>query len=161
MPATIWGLQAVFERSPVLLSRLIPQVEPGDTPQRIVERARAIMAQLDERERIATLDAHPRIGDDVRALSELSMREQGNDHDDATLRELAELNDAYEKKFGFRFVVFVHGRSKREIVPALRERLQRRREGELATGIDEFLAISLDRLQREQDGIRRAMDVDS
>jgi 2-oxo-4-hydroxy-4-carboxy--5-ureidoimidazoline (OHCU) decarboxylase len=161
MPATIWGLQAVFERSPVLLSRLIPQVEPGDTPQGIVERARAIIANLDARERIATLNAHPRIGDDVRALSELSMREQGDDRDDATLRELAELNDAYEKKFGFRFVVFVHGRSKREIVPVLRERLQRRREDELATGIDAFLAISLDRLQREQDGIRRAMDVDS
>jgi 2-oxo-4-hydroxy-4-carboxy--5-ureidoimidazoline (OHCU) decarboxylase len=161
MPATIWGLQAVFERSAVLLSRLIPQVEPGDTPQGILERARAIIAQLDERERIATLNAHPRIGDDVRALSELSMREQGDDRDDATMRELAELNDAYEKKFGFRFVVFVHGRSKREIVPVLRERLQRRREDELATGIDAFLAISLDRLQREQDGIRRAMDVDS
>jgi 2-oxo-4-hydroxy-4-carboxy--5-ureidoimidazoline (OHCU) decarboxylase len=161
MPATIWGLQAVFERSPVLLSRLVPRVASDDTPQDIVDKARAIVADLDERERIATLNSHPRIGDDVRALSELSLREQGDDRDDATLRDLAKLNDAYERKFGFRFVVFVHGRSKREIVPVLRERLQRRREDELAAGIEEFLAISLDRLQREQDGIRRAMDVDS
>jgi len=148
MPTTIWDLQAIFERSPVLLSRLIPQIAPGDTPERIVERARVIIAQLDERERIATLDAHPRIGDDVRALSELSLHEQGTDRDEPTLRELEELNEAYERKFGFRFVVFVNGRRKSAIVPVLRERLGRTREQELATGIEEFLAISRDRLER-------------
>ena len=148
MPTTIWDLQAIFERSPVLLSRLIPQIAPGDTPERIVERARVIIAQLDERERIATLDAHPRIGDDVRALSELSLHEQGTDRDEPTLRELEELNEAYERKFGFRFVVFVNGRRKSAIVPVLRERLGRTREQELATAIEEFLAISRDRLER-------------
>jgi 2-oxo-4-hydroxy-4-carboxy--5-ureidoimidazoline (OHCU) decarboxylase len=148
MPTTIWDLQAIFERSPVLLSRLIPQIAPGDMPERIVERARVIIAQLDERERIATLDAHPRIGDDVRALSKLSLQEQGTDRDEPTLRELAELNEAYERKFGFRFVVFVNGRRKSTIVPVLRERLGRTREQELATGIEEFLAISRDRLER-------------
>ena len=148
MPTTIWDLQAIFERSPVLLSRLIAEIAPGDTPERIVERARVIIAQLDERERIATLDAHSRIGDDVRALSELSLHEQGTDRDEPTLRELEELNEAYERKFGFRFVVFVNGRRKSAIVPVLRERLGRTREQELATGIEEFLAISRDRLER-------------
>jgi 2-oxo-4-hydroxy-4-carboxy--5-ureidoimidazoline (OHCU) decarboxylase len=44
--------------------------------------------------------------------------------------------------------VFVHGRSKADIVPVLRERLRRTREDELATGINEFLAITRDRLMR-------------
>jgi 2-oxo-4-hydroxy-4-carboxy--5-ureidoimidazoline (OHCU) decarboxylase len=104
---------------------------------------------MSEPERIAVLDAHPRIGADPASLSILSRREQGGDAADAaTLRELAQLNDAYEKKFGFRFVIFVAGRTKREIVPLLRARLANTREAELMAGLDEFLAISLDRLER-------------
>ncbi len=50
-----------------------------------------------------------------------------------------ELNRAYEEKFGFRFVVFVNRRPKREIVPVLRERIERSREEELATALDELV----------------------
>ena len=103
---------------------------------------------MSEPERIAVLDAHPRIGADAVSLSLHSRREQGDAADDATLRELDELNDAYEEKFGFRFVVFVAGRTKEEIVPVLRARLTNAREAELKTGLNEFLAISLDRLER-------------
>jgi 2-oxo-4-hydroxy-4-carboxy-5-ureidoimidazoline decarboxylase len=58
------------------------------------------------------------------------------------------MNDEYERTFGFRFVIFVAGRSKAEIVPVMRERLRRSRDDELATGIAEFLAITRDRLDR-------------
>jgi len=61
------------------------------------------------------------------------------------LAELAELNAAYEQRFGFRFVVFVNGRPRREIVPVLRERLERTREEELATGVDELVQIAVNR----------------
>ncbi len=103
---------------------------------------------MTEAERIGVLNAHPRIGADPESLSQLSLREQGEATDSATVRELASLNDEYERRFGFRFVVFVAGRSKGEIVPLMRERLRRTREDELATGIDEFLAIARDRLDR-------------
>ena len=132
---------AIFERSPRLTARLLPVVEPADSPELIIAKARAIVAAFDEDERIAILSAHPRIGDTARA-SELSRREQGSDGDEATLEELARLNDEYELRFGFRCVVFVNGRSKSEIVPVMRARLQRSREDELAAGIEEFLAIS-------------------
>jgi 2-oxo-4-hydroxy-4-carboxy-5-ureidoimidazoline decarboxylase len=58
------------------------------------------------------------------------------------------MNDEYERRFGFRFVVFVAGRSKAELVPVFRERLRRTRAEELATGVEEFLAITRDRLER-------------
>jgi 2-oxo-4-hydroxy-4-carboxy--5-ureidoimidazoline (OHCU) decarboxylase len=103
---------------------------------------------MTEEQRIAVLDAHPRIGADAASLSLHSRREQGDVADEATLRELEELNDAYEKKFGFRFVVFVAGRTKKEIVPVLRGRLGNTREEELKAGLEEFLAIALDRLGR-------------
>jgi 2-oxo-4-hydroxy-4-carboxy--5-ureidoimidazoline (OHCU) decarboxylase len=61
------------------------------------------------------------------------------------LAELAELNAAYEARFHFRFVVFVNRRSRAEIVPVLRERLERTREEELETGCDELVAIAVDR----------------
>lgn len=141
-------LMQIFERSPTLMARLLEVVRPGDAPETIVRRARDIIATFKEGELAATLNAHPRIGDDVRALSELSLREQGGDQDPETIAELARLNEEYERRFAFRFVVFVNGRSKAQIVPVLRDRLRRTRESELRTGIEEFLAISLDRLQR-------------
>ena len=86
------------------------------------------------------LDAHPRSA--RRTLSARSAAEQGADDDPQTLAELAELNRAYEERFGFRFVVFVNRRPKRELVPILRERLERTRDEELATALDELIAIA-------------------
>jgi len=139
-------LAAVFERAPGLAAAL--RHAGQDTPRAIIAKARGALDGMTEGERIAVLDAHPRIGANAASLSLHSRREQGDATDDETLRELDELNDAYEVKFGFRFVVFVAGRSKQEIVPVLRARLANTRDAELKTGLDEFLAISLDRLAR-------------
>jgi 2-oxo-4-hydroxy-4-carboxy--5-ureidoimidazoline (OHCU) decarboxylase len=136
-------LAAIFERAPALVDRV-----SGDTPEAIVSSARRALSRMGERERMAVLDAHPRIGGDPAALSELSRREQGADADPAVLRELSRLNVEYERRFGFRFVVFVHGRTKRDVLEVLRERIGRTREQELATGLEEFLAITRDRLEK-------------
>jgi 2-oxo-4-hydroxy-4-carboxy-5-ureidoimidazoline decarboxylase len=61
------------------------------------------------------------------------------------LAELAELNRAYEERFGFRFVVFVNGRTRAELLPVLRERLERTRDEELETGLRDLVAIARDR----------------
>ena len=139
-------LAAIFERAPGLATAL--RRAGQDTPRAIIAKARGALDAMTEEQRIAVLDAHPRIGADAASLSLHSRREQGDAADEATLRELEELNDAYEKKFGFRFVVFVAGRTKKEIVPVLRGRLANTREEELKTGLGEFLAIALDRLER-------------
>jgi 2-oxo-4-hydroxy-4-carboxy--5-ureidoimidazoline (OHCU) decarboxylase len=136
-------LAAIFERAPALAERV-----RGEDAASILVSARSEIARMTEHERIAVLNAHPRIGADPASLSALSRREQAGGADIAALRELASLNEEYEGRFGFRFVVFVDGRSKAEIVPVLRERLGRTREDELATGIEEFLAITRDRLTR-------------
>ncbi len=139
-------LAAVFERAPGLAAAL--RHAGQDTPRAIIAKARGALDGMSDQERVAVLDAHPRIGASGASLSLHSRREQGDAPDAATLRELDALNDVYEEKFGFRFVVFVAGRSQREIVPVLRERLANKRDAELKTGLDEFLAISLDRLER-------------
>jgi 2-oxo-4-hydroxy-4-carboxy--5-ureidoimidazoline (OHCU) decarboxylase len=106
-------------------------------------QARALAHQLTDEEQKEVLDAHPAIG--ATAASERSAREQGTDDDPAVLAELAELNRDYEERFGFRFVVFVNRRPRREIVPILRERLERTRAQELETGVDELIQIAVDR----------------
>lgn len=141
-------LAAAFERAPVLVDRLRAVVTAADGADAVVARARAAIAALGEAERVAILDAHPRLGADPRTLSTLSRAEQGAEADAATARELTGLNDAYERRFGFRFVVFVKGRRPEEIAPILRARLARGRSDELATGLEEFLAIARDRLTR-------------
>ena len=138
------GAAEAFERAPLLADR----VGEGDT-ETILARARELIATMTEAERIAVLNAHPRIGATT-GLSARSAAEQrsADPADAATLAELGRLNDAYERKFGFRFVVFVAGRSRADIVPVLRARLARGRDEELAAGLAEFLAIARDRLQR-------------
>ena len=117
--------------------------------ERLAERhdplaeARALLAELPEEERVEALNAHPPIG--ATRLSGRSAAEQGLDDDPAVLARLAELNAAYEERFGFRFLVFVNRRPRREIVPVLEERLRRTREEELETGLDELVAIARDR----------------
>jgi OHCU decarboxylase len=101
--------------------------------------ARDVIAELPEEDRAAALAAHPRIG-------EPSPEQRGEDP--AVLAELAYLNQVYEEKFGFRFVVFVNRRSRAELLPVLQERLGRTREEELETGLEELVRIAEDRWRR-------------
>jgi 2-oxo-4-hydroxy-4-carboxy--5-ureidoimidazoline (OHCU) decarboxylase len=119
-------------------TRLVERLAELDDP---LGRAREVARGLSDEEKKEVLDAHPAIG--ARGgLSARSAREQGTD--DAP-PELEELNRRYEETFGFRFVVFVNRRPKSEIVPILRERLERTREQELETGVDELVQIAIDR----------------
>jgi 2-oxo-4-hydroxy-4-carboxy--5-ureidoimidazoline (OHCU) decarboxylase len=126
-------------------SRFVEALAEEDDP---LGRARAVLAALPEADRVEALAHHPRIGE--RRLSGRSAAEQGEpgQEDPEVLSELAELNAAYEERFGFRFVVFVNRRPRAEIVPVLRERLERTRAEELETGCDELVAIALDRWHR-------------
>jgi 2-oxo-4-hydroxy-4-carboxy--5-ureidoimidazoline (OHCU) decarboxylase len=102
-------------------------------------RADEVIEQLSDDDKAQALAQHPRIG-------EPSPEQQGDDP--AVLTELAYLNQVYEEKFGFRFVVFVAGRPHRDLLPVLRERLARTREEELETGLSELVEIARDRWQR-------------
>jgi 2-oxo-4-hydroxy-4-carboxy--5-ureidoimidazoline (OHCU) decarboxylase len=108
-----------------------------------LDHAREVALELSESEKKDLLDAHPAIGG--KATSARSAREQGTDDDPAVLARLAELNARYEEQFGFRFVVFVNGRPRREIVPVLEERLHRTRAEELSTAVDELVQIAVSR----------------
>ena len=129
-------LAELFEGRTRFVERLAAVEDP-------LGHAREVARALPDDEKKEVLDAHPAIGG--KPTSARSAREQGSDDDPEVLAELAELNRAYEEKFGFRFVVFVNGRPRREIVPLLRERLGRTRAQELETGVDELVQIAVSR----------------
>ncbi len=121
-------------------SRLVEKLAVRDDP---LGSARDVIAELSEEEKLEALNAHPAIG--ARQLSARSAAEQGGHDDPAVLTELAYQNQIYEEKFGFRFVLFVNRRPKVEILDVLRERIQRTREEELDTALEELVAIAEDR----------------
>jgi len=126
-------LARLFEGRTRFVERLADYQDP-------LGAARALLNELPEDERIEALNAHPRIG--APQLSAVSSREQGTNTDPVVLEELARLNRAYETKFGFRFVVFVNGRSRSEILDVLRGRLGRTKDQEFATALDDLVAIA-------------------
>jgi 2-oxo-4-hydroxy-4-carboxy--5-ureidoimidazoline (OHCU) decarboxylase len=121
-------------------TRFVERLSELENP---LEAAPDLVRELPEDEVLEALSAHPAIG--AKGLSERSAREQGADEDAATEAQLAALNEAYEEKFGFRFVVFVNRRPKKALLPILRERLERTRAEELETALSELVAIARDR----------------
>ena len=129
---SIEELTELFSARTRLVERLAEQEDP-------LGAARGVIAGLSGEDRAAALAAHPRIG-------EPSPEQRGEDP--AVLAELAYLNQVYEEKFGFRFVVFVDRRSRAELLPVLQERLKRTRDEELETGLEELVRIAEDRWRR-------------
>jgi 2-oxo-4-hydroxy-4-carboxy--5-ureidoimidazoline (OHCU) decarboxylase len=132
-------LAELFEGHTRLVERLAELEDP-------LGQAEDVLRELSDEEKVEALNMHPAIG--AKTMSARSAAEQGSDADPAVLTELAYLNQVYEEKFGFRFVVFVAGRRKREILEVLRERIGRTREEELETGCRELVAIARDRWTR-------------
>ena len=124
-------------------TRLVEELAERDDP---LGSAQDVIAGLSEADKLEALNAHPAIG--ARNLSTRSAAEQGDDADPAILTELSYLNEVYEERFGFRFVVFVNRRPKAEILEVLRQRLENTRGEELDTALTELVAIAEDRWQR-------------
>jgi 2-oxo-4-hydroxy-4-carboxy--5-ureidoimidazoline (OHCU) decarboxylase len=133
-------LAELFEGRTALVEKLAQRDDP-------LGSAHEVIAGLTEDEKLEALNSHPAIG--AKNLSPRSAAEQGAGGDDPTmLTELAYLNQVYEEKFGFRFVVFVNRRPKEEILEVLRARLERTREEEIDNAVQELVAIAEDRWRR-------------
>lgn len=151
------ALRPLFEAAGPLGAR-VAALRPFASYTALLERADALVDDLSPEEQVTVVNAHPRIGEPaaaVRETSALSYKEQGYEAEAGMAPEeiarvyadLTRLNAEYEERFGFRFLVFVNGRPKAEILEVLRERIQRPREEELRTALHDMLAIARDRLR--------------
>ena len=139
----------LFEGAARFLARLAA-ARPFRDESTLFGRAVEIALAMSEDEQIELIDAHPRLGAPPASVSAASFREQGYDRETAAaVEELAALNDAYEARFGFRFCVFVAGRSRPELVPVLRAALVADRNAERERAIRDVIAIAQDRFRRQ------------
>jgi 2-oxo-4-hydroxy-4-carboxy-5-ureidoimidazoline decarboxylase len=96
---------------------------PYGSASEILARSDESVAGLDRGDLEQALAGHPRIG--ARSAAGPSRQEQAGVQgaDQATLRALAEGNEAYEQRFGHVYLVCATGRSAGELLALLRERL--------------------------------------
>ena len=137
-----------FEGAPHFLRRLAA-ARPFRDAATLFGRAEVIALAMPEPEQLELIDAHPRLGAPPSTVSTASFREQGYDRETtAAIDDLAGLNAAYEARFGFRFCVFVNGRSRPELVPVLERALSADRGDEIRRALHDVVAIARDRFRR-------------
>jgi OHCU decarboxylase len=149
------ALRPFFEAATPLANALY-SARPFASYSDLLSTAQALVVRLPHEERVEVVNAHPRIGARPETVSAHSYREQGYEREaqldpvslSRTYAELDDLNRAYEDRFGFRFVIFVNGRSKAEIVDVLRQRLAGSPEAELDRALSEMFQIARDRLRK-------------
>jgi len=144
-------LAALFEGAPRFLARLAA-AEPFDSDATLfLAKAREIAHAMPEPEQLELIDAHPRLGAPPGSVSAMSYTEQGYDRGAGTPQEvdvateLERLNDAYEAHHGFRYCVFVAGRSRAELLPGMTAALDADRDAEIHRALDAIVDIAIDR----------------
>jgi 2-oxo-4-hydroxy-4-carboxy--5-ureidoimidazoline (OHCU) decarboxylase/GNAT superfamily N-acetyltransferase len=152
--AFVREVEPLFEGAPRFLARFA-EARPFGDDEGLIASAFEVAHGMPDDEKLELVEAHPRIGAAPASVSEASYDEQGYAAEDTdepetarAYEELAMLNDIYEERFGFRYVVFVAGRPKTEIVPLLEHALRNDREAELRRAIDETIYIAGDRLRK-------------
>jgi 2-oxo-4-hydroxy-4-carboxy--5-ureidoimidazoline (OHCU) decarboxylase len=148
------ALAPLFEGAPRFLARL-EAAGPFASDEALFEAARRIAHEMPEPDQVELIDAHPRLGAPPASVSAMSYVEQGYDRGAGTPQdagpaldlaaELEQRNDAYEARFGFRYCVFVSGRSRGELLPGMTAALEADRDDELHRALDAVVDIAIDR----------------
>lgn len=144
-------LVKLFEDAPRFVQRLAD--EEVSSYDELIDRAEQIAAQLPEADQRELIDGHPRIGAAPQTVSEASFSEQGYDRspadaDVALQKRLERINDEYERLFGFRFTIFVAGRSRSAIADVMEGRLGANRDEELQRALSDVFLIARSRLDK-------------
>ncbi|KAG8965970.1 hypothetical protein FRC03_012705 [Tulasnella sp. 419] len=124
------ALAILLEPSPALINHLAPLVfnhpsfRSAESYSAIIDLTLEILQGWPHSEQANVIASHPRIGE-VKGLSALSSKEQAsNATPPEVLKRLEVLNELYEKRYpGLRYIIFVDGRSREQIVPLMEEKV--------------------------------------
>lgn len=133
---------------------------PFESLDDLIGKADLIWWSLDPGDWLEAFLSHPKIGEKkgAAATSEQSKQwsaaEQAGiaDAANSTLAALAELNQKYQDKFGYIFIVCASGKSSEEMLAMLRCRLENDRDEELRIAAAEQAKITRLRLKRLLEG---------
>lgn len=147
-------MSPLFEQAPRFIDRL-DAGRPYGSWDSLFETAVEVALEMPRDEQLELIDAHPPIGAPPGSVSALSFVEQGYDQEIASTEaeserariaaELERSNAAYEARFGFRYVIFVAGRSRSEIAALMEAALGAEPDAERQRALRDVVAIARDR----------------
>lgn len=134
----------------------VSNARPYPTLEALLARANDIWWSLDRSDWLEAFRSHPKIGEKKAAdkVSAQSQQWSGQEQSgvtnasNETVSTLAALNEDYEQKFGFIFIICATGKTSGEMLAALRERLQHDTEAELPIAAAEQSKITELRLKK-------------
>ncbi|MCU0537395.1 MAG: 2-oxo-4-hydroxy-4-carboxy-5-ureidoimidazoline decarboxylase [Hydrococcus sp. Prado102] len=141
-------LGAVFEDTPAIAQKAWYNKPFADVAQ-LHQSMVSVVRNLNADEQLALIKAHPDLGSKAK-MAQASVKEQaGAGLDKLTLDEcdrFLTLNQAYQEKFGFPFIIAVKNLAIIDILDAFERRLQNSIEVERQQALEEIFAIALFRL---------------
>ena len=137
-------------------ARLMTAARPFESLDELIARADRIWWSLTPADWLEAFHSHPKIGEKKAAVAVAREAQQWSEAEQAGVRgaaaettaALAELNETYEKKFGYIFIVCATGKSSEEILAILRERLPHDKDEELRIAAEEQAKITELRLRK-------------
>ena len=129
---------------------------PYATLEILIAKAHDTWWSLDRSDWLEAFRSHPKIGEKKAADKVSAQSQQWSGHEqsgiakasDETISALAALNEDYEQKFGFIFIICATGKTTGEMLSALRERLEHDPESELPIAAAEQSKITELRLKK-------------
>jgi OHCU decarboxylase len=137
----------VYEASPWVAEGVWPAVEAGslDDREALAGAMRAVVDAAPDDRKLKLIRSHPELAGRTR-MAEASVKEQsGAGLDQCSPEEFAafqRLNDAYNARFGFPFIVAVKGLTRADILAAFEARLANDPGTEFATAIAQIHRIA-------------------
>ena len=137
-------------------AKRVADQRPFNVPQDLYSAAERAWAHMGTFDRLEAFSRHPRIGDveSLRVKFPSTAAWAGAEQagvkgaSDKVLGELAELNKAYEEKFGHVFLVCAAGKTAAEMLKLVKERLPHEPQAELDIAAAEQAKITRLRLER-------------
>ena len=136
--------------------RIMENNRPFDSTDNLFQKAESIWFSLSTDDWLEAFIHHPKIGNidslwnKFHNTKSLSENEQFgvNDASENTLIKLAKLNQLYEDKYGFIFIVCATGKSSKEMLALIKKRLENNPETEMQNAVIEQNKITQIRLQK-------------
>jgi 2-oxo-4-hydroxy-4-carboxy-5-ureidoimidazoline decarboxylase len=139
---------AIFEQTPTIAAQAWHQ-RPFATIDDLHQKMMAVVARFDRAQQLALIRAHPDLGSKAK-MAESSVAEQSSVGLDCLnpieYDRFHQLNQAYQAKFGFPFIIAVKNHTKATILLKFDQRLQNKLDFERARAIEEIVLIARFRL---------------
>jgi|HigsolmetaAR203D_1030402.scaffolds.fasta_scaffold01021_10 2-oxo-4-hydroxy-4-carboxy-5-ureidoimidazoline decarboxylase len=138
----------VFEHSP-WIAGLAWESRPFASAGALLDAMMRVVREAPMERQLALIRAHPDLGARLKMTDASTREQQGAGLDRLTAEEYGEmtaLNRAYAAKFGFPFILAVRGKTKDEIIAAMRARVKRSQEEELQEALHQIGRIAAFRL---------------